>query len=201
MKSALVAILVGVLGQLNTAADPMRELNVNDVYYMAKNVYHEARGDSMRGQAAVAHVVLNRVRSEEFPDSIEDVIFQPKQFSWANGGRRPAIREEEAWERAVEVAAKVMLGEIEDETDGAQYFYAPRGVAGSPAWARRFTETARIDNHLFYRKGPAPSEVILAKGPDALDDLPQPERKPRLPRPEVLAFNNVHTGWNSVIHR
>ena len=51
---------------------------------LAMNIYHEARGERMEGQIAVAQVTLNRAAHEEWPSTICDVVYQPKQFSWTH---------------------------------------------------------------------------------------------------------------------
>lgn len=68
---------------------------------LALAVYYEARGESLRGQRAVASVVMNRVRSPRFPDTPCAVIFQRGQFSFIRGGLSPRGP---SWDRALEVA-------------------------------------------------------------------------------------------------
>jgi spore germination cell wall hydrolase CwlJ-like protein len=53
------------------------DLSEDDLECLVRNVYHESRGESLIGQAAVAHVTLNRVRSPAYPDSVCDVVWQP----------------------------------------------------------------------------------------------------------------------------
>ena len=60
---------------------------------MTANIYHEARGESIKGQYAVAHVTMNRVHHEQFPDTVCEVVFQPKQFSWSHTIDDPRPRE------------------------------------------------------------------------------------------------------------
>jgi N-acetylmuramoyl-L-alanine amidase len=57
-----------------------RDLSEDDLFYMVQNVYHEARGEDALGQAAVAHVTLNRVRSPAYPDSVCSVVWQKDSF-------------------------------------------------------------------------------------------------------------------------
>ena len=67
---------------------------------MTANIYHEARGESLKGQYAVAHVVMNRVHHEQFPNSVCEVVFQPKQFSWTHTINDPRPTEYHAWSQA-----------------------------------------------------------------------------------------------------
>jgi len=57
------------------------------LYCGAQNIYHESRGESNLGQIAVAHVVRNRVESPKYPNTVCEVVWQPKQFSWTHDGR------------------------------------------------------------------------------------------------------------------
>lgn len=59
-----------------------KDLSENDMYCMVQNIYHESRGEDTLGQAAVAHVTLNRVKSPAYPDSVCGVVWQKDQFSW-----------------------------------------------------------------------------------------------------------------------
>ena len=76
---------------------------------MALNIYHEARGESIEGQYAIAHVTLNRVASTKWPDSICDVVYQPYQFSWTHQIRDQKPRGN-AWTVAKQAAALVLSG-------------------------------------------------------------------------------------------
>lgn len=86
---------------------------------MAMAVYHEARGEPLAGQVAVAHVVLNRVASDRYPNDVCEVVTQPYQFSFDWN----APREVEAWYRAVTVAERVMAGDTVDPTGGALHYH------------------------------------------------------------------------------
>ncbi|WP_246020600.1 cell wall hydrolase [Paracoccus subflavus] len=120
-----------------------------DLNCLAEAIYHEARGESVKGQAAVAEVVLNRVDSNRFASSVCGVVNQPKQFSYTIGGRKP-IRNKSAYLRAREIAREALAGAPRMLTGGATYFHTP---AVSPSWAHRFQRTVRIGQHIFYRPG------------------------------------------------
>lgn len=120
-----------------------------DLNCLAEAIYHEARGESVKGQAAVAEVVLNRVDSNKFASSVCGVINQPKQFSYTIGGPKP-IRNKSAYMRAREIARQALAGAPRVLTGGATYFHTP---AVSPSWSHRFQRTVRIGQHIFYRPG------------------------------------------------
>lgn len=124
-------------------------ISAEDVNCMAEALYHEARGEGMKGQAAVAEVILNRVDSRTFPSTVCGVINQPSQFSYTIGGRKP-IRNKAAYLRARAVAEAALAGAPRVLTGGATYFHTP---AVRPAWSHRFQRTVQIGRHIFYRGG------------------------------------------------
>ena len=122
---------------------------------LATAVYFEARGESVKGQFAVAEVILNRVGDDDFPKTVCDVVNQGSsrlnacQFSYACDGRPETIREREAFVQAGKIAKLMLDGAPRTLTQGATYFHS-RHVR--PTWARRFSRTATIGAHLFYRE-------------------------------------------------
>jgi spore germination cell wall hydrolase CwlJ-like protein len=121
---------------------------------LALAVYFESRAETVEGQHAVAAVVLNRVRSDKFPDSICGVVHEGGghrgrcQFSWYCDGRSDEPHDAVSWQRSLDVADAVLNGEVADPTDGALYFHS---TAVRPKWRKKMTKTAAIDNHVFYR--------------------------------------------------
>lgn len=120
---------------------------------LARAIYFEARGESVKGQAAVAEVILNRVDSPLFPHTICGVVNQAGsggcQFSFTCDGRSDAIGDRTAWYVAEKVASALIDGTPRDLTQGATYFHTP---AVRPSWSKRFDMTAHIGSHYFYRQ-------------------------------------------------
>jgi len=118
-------------------------------------LYFEARGESITGQYAVAEVILNRVDSPRYPNSICGVVYQGArsgggcQFSFACDGRSERMHEREAYMLASKIAQVMKDGAPRLLTDGATHFHT-RAV--NPIWARSFPRTAQIGAHLFYRQ-------------------------------------------------
>ncbi|GAB6086571.1 cell wall hydrolase [Alkaliphilus crotonatoxidans] len=112
-----------------------------EVYYLAKIIHAEARGESFEGMVAVGAVVLNRVESPGFPNSIEKVIYQPNQFSSLYDGQF----ELEPDDVAFSAAAKAIMGH--DPTDGCLYFYNPS--IATAAWSFQRQPETKIGNHVF----------------------------------------------------
>jgi spore germination cell wall hydrolase CwlJ-like protein len=120
---------------------------------LSKAIYFEARGETLRGQFAVAEVILNRVDSQDYPSTICGVVQQRGgggcQFSYICDGRADRMRDPEAMWRAERIAAAMMNGAPRALTMGATHFHT-RQVR--PGWARRFPQTAAIGAHLFYKQ-------------------------------------------------
>lgn len=121
---------------------------------LAEALYFEARGETVKGQFAVAEVIMNRVRVSQFPDSICGVVNQGTgrryqcQFTYTCDGRDEVIANKQAYERVAKVARAVIDGAGGSLTDGATYYHT---TAVRPSWSRKFTKTTRIGVHLFYR--------------------------------------------------
>ncbi len=123
---------------------------------LAEALYFEARGETVKGQFAVAEVIRNRVKSSRFPDSYCAVINQGTgrkyqcQFTYTCDGYAEVIAEPRAYARVAKVARAMIDGKSPEVTDGATFYHT---VAVRPSWSRKFTRTAQIGVHLFYRRG------------------------------------------------
>lgn len=117
-----------------------------DLDCLATNVYHEARGEPLVGQYAVAEVTMNRVRSPLFPDSVCGVVHQRGAFSWTYKSNPPEPYGYE-WRRARAVASTVYDSQEAPLVNGALYYHA---TWVSPAWAPGRDRVAMIGRHLFY---------------------------------------------------
>jgi spore germination cell wall hydrolase CwlJ-like protein len=133
------------LAQL-VAATPRPETIDPELRCLAQAVYFESRGESLAGQLAVAHVVINRAKSGRFPTTLCGVVHQPSQFSFVRRGKMPAVRNAAQWSNALAIAQIARDDSWQNRAPGALFFHA-RYV--SPGW--RKTRIAQIDNHIFYR--------------------------------------------------
>ena len=113
----------------------------NNVNLLAHLINGEARGESYTGQVAVGAVVLNRVRSSSFPNTISGVIYQPGAFTAVSDGQinKPVVQS------CINAARDAMNGW--DPSGGALYYYNPAVATSSWIWSRPVV--ARIGNHVF----------------------------------------------------
>ncbi|MBB3993023.1 spore germination cell wall hydrolase CwlJ-like protein [Sulfitobacter undariae] len=123
---------------------------------LAEALYFEARGETVKGQFAVAEVIRNRVKSSRFPNSYCSVINQGTgkkhqcQFSYTCDGKAEVVNEPAAYARVAKVARATIDGKSPDITNGATFYHT---TAVRPSWSRKFTNTARFGVHLFYSRG------------------------------------------------
>lgn len=112
-----------------------------DLQLMANAVFGEARGEPYEGQVAVAAVILNRLESPDFPNSISDIIFQPLAFT--------AVADGQIWltpnERAKQAVLDAMNGW--DPTENALYYFNPKTATSKWIWTR--PQIKQIGQHIF----------------------------------------------------
>lgn len=117
---------------------------------LAQVIYFEARGEIKAGQVAVAQVVLNRVHSPKFPNTIKEVVWQPYQFSYTNDGLHERMVDVAAKAKAYNVAHFVLdYGQYFDSMEGADHYFAHKLV--DPSWKHGMMFIARVGDHSFYR--------------------------------------------------
>jgi len=116
---------------------------------LATAVYFESRGESLEGQLAVAHVVMNRAASGRYPPDWCSVVKQPAQFSFVQHGQFPqADTNSEAWKKA-EAVAELAAANVVPSIGPDVLWYHADYVA--PAWRHNLQEVEQIGAHIFYR--------------------------------------------------
>ena len=160
------------------------EFEERERHCLATAIYFEARGEPLKGQIAVSQVILNRVRSPKFPQTICGVVYQGQhrkgcQFSFTCDGHSDNPRDKALWARAQELSKSFMAGEHWLPEVGYSTFYHADYVR--PRWSYRMNKIDKIGRHIFYKKrGEQPYMVEAAldgeTGTDAdaegVEDLP-----------------------------
>ena len=118
----------------------MQNVTAKETKCLATAIYHEANAESVKGQIAVANVIMNRVKSKDFPNSVCSVISQKGQFSWYGRVKHEYTNETLA-------IARKMLNNRQDNTNGALFFHSGK----NPYWTRKMKMTKQIGNHKFYK--------------------------------------------------
>ncbi|MGI9400483.1 MAG: cell wall hydrolase [Rhizobiaceae bacterium] len=134
---------------------PLSVFSNKEQHCLTAGIYFEARGEPVRGQAAVAQVILNRVKNPTYPNSVCGVVYQNKkwrnrcQFSFACDRIKDKVRDPERWEVAQYVARETTEGRIWLKQVGSSTHYHATYVR--PKWAKRMKKVGRIGLHIFYR--------------------------------------------------
>ncbi|MCS0495384.1 cell wall hydrolase [Ancylobacter sp. MQZ15Z-1] len=122
---------------------------------LAEAVYFESRGEPLRGQIAVAQVVVNRVFSGYYPADVCRTVYQNAkrkfacQFTFACDNVKDVVTEPELWKQAEQIADDMLNGRVWDEKVGRATHYHARSV--HPRWVREMRKLDRIGAHTFYR--------------------------------------------------
>ncbi|ASJ54114.1 cell wall hydrolase [Brevibacillus formosus] len=119
------------------------KVSERDMELLARLVYAEGRGEPYKGQVAIAAVVLNRVASDEFPNTVREVIYAPNAFSPVHDGNL-THKSNESTRNAVQDAVNG-----KDPSNGSLYFFNPDTATSKWIWSRPVT--VEIGNHRFAR--------------------------------------------------
>lgn len=121
---------------------------------LAQAIYHESRSEAYAGQLAVAEVIMNRVASRRYPNSVCGVVYQGSkrrtgcQFTFTCDGSLKAGERGVSWAQSQKLAWKVMFGLHENVSDSATHYHA---VYVKPYWSKGLVRTVKIGRHIFYR--------------------------------------------------
>jgi hypothetical protein len=150
-----------VTGQDQRPMTPVERLGLDDASRaksekcLAEAIYFESRGEAVRGQMAVAQVILNRVFSGKYPNTVCGVVYQNAhrrlhcQFTFACDGIPDIVREPDMWERAKTIAAEMLDGKLWLPEVGKATHYHAYWV--HPGWVREMTKMHKLGVHTFYR--------------------------------------------------
>ena len=138
------------IAERNNIDDTEKEL-------LARAIYGEASNQGEEGMQAVGNVIMNRVKGKEwYGNTLTDVILKDKQFSVFNDPESVnykrmmgATEDDEVYQQALEIAESLILGNIDDNTEGATHYYNPDIV--NPDWADSplMTKLKKIGDHTF----------------------------------------------------
>lgn len=148
--------LPNIITEIKNAPATFRE----EVLCLALNIYHEARGSSQIDQAATAFVVLNRVKSPYYPNTICEVVWQKGYskaakkwvgaFSWTTDRASNIPKELDAWDLSQKLAYRVFAapGKTNDPTDGATHYHEYRS---KPNWSKYGVDKKRLGSHVYMK--------------------------------------------------
>ena len=131
----------GITGGPGTTLGSGNRFSQSDMTLMARAVYGEARGEPYKGQVAVAAVILNRIESELFPNTVSGVIYQPGAFT--------AVADGQIWLQPDDTAMQAVKDAISgwDPTGNALYYFNPATATSKWIWTR--PQIIQIGKHIF----------------------------------------------------
>lgn len=119
---------------------------------MIAALFFEARDQPVTGQEAIAQVIINRVADERYPDTVCDVVYEPRQFSFTHDGLSddpadyPTYHDAKAYERITQLA-KLAINERLGYSITSTHYHA---VSVAPFWADHYRFDGRAGDHVFY---------------------------------------------------
>jgi hypothetical protein len=141
------------------------EFRARELRCMAVAIYFEARDEPIKGQIAVAQVIMNRIRSPFYPKTICGVVYQGErnrhgcQFSFTCTGKHNSVKEKPEWATSVKLAKQVIAGEVWlDEVGYATHYHA---TYVHPPWRHELDKICQIGGHIFYKMKPGTIQVAL----------------------------------------
>lgn len=131
----------GIVGKQTWSILKRHSANFNEMKLLARAVYSEARGEPYEGQVAVAAVIMNRLQSSDFPNTIAGVIFQPRAFT--------AVDDGQFWLEPNATAYAAVYDALRgwDPTRGALYYFNPDTATSKWIWSR--PQIDKIGRHIF----------------------------------------------------
>ncbi|KQO00657.1 cell wall hydrolase [Paenibacillus sp. Leaf72] len=131
----------GITGKQTWKTLKKVSVSEHELNLLARIIFAESRGEPFKGQVAVGAVVMNRLASSQFPDTIKGVIEQPGAFTAVDDGQYRLQPDSTAYKAAVEAIAG------NDPSNGALYYFNPKTATSSWIWTRE--QLLQIGNHIF----------------------------------------------------
>lgn len=158
MKNYIILFLAAVFATSSLAYTNNQHPSKEELTWLIKNIYFEARDQGTAGRLAVMMVTMNRVNSNRFPNTIKGVVTQGGtkkhrcQFSWYCDGVHDKIYDWKSYNEIEQLVLTTLpyFSKITDITDGALFYHA---TYVSPAWskAKTMTKLVQIGDHIFYK--------------------------------------------------
>lgn len=120
----------------------------SEIRCLARAIWHEARGEPLAGQIAVAEVIIARSKDRRWRGDLCRTIRMPHQFSFVRNGRTLPIRDAKGAQRMMDLARAVATNTMSSPARGSLFYHA---TSVKPIWRHGLERTVRIENHVFYR--------------------------------------------------
>lgn len=150
--SNIPATIEEVKEEVKEVQNVVHEVNKIDEYWLALNIYYEARSEPLIGKIAVGIVTMNRVYDDRYPKTVKGVVTDHMQFSWYNDKTVRPPTEQKSWEQCLYAARLLLTKQVDDDIiklmEGATHYHT---IHVNPVWAKTKTKIVQIGEHIFYR--------------------------------------------------
>ena len=144
----LILILIFMLTPVFAHAN-MESYNIK-VFWLAKNIYWEARGEDLFGQLLVGLVTIERLESGKWGDTMKEVVTARKQFSWHSDGKSDIPTDKKAWMMAKDIAIiSLFVYPCVKSRFGLMYYH---NTSVNPYWTDSMDKMITLGNHIFYKR-------------------------------------------------
>lgn len=137
-----------IAGAIIVACAQSGKEDTDQIKCLADNIYFEAGIESDAGKIAVGNVTMNRVKSKHFPNTVCEVVWEDKQFSWTHDGKSDNPGDKVLYADIYEIARSVYNGNMLDITEGSTFYHAD--YISAPSWTKAMKKVGQIDQHIFY---------------------------------------------------
>ena len=139
---------IGQTSGLTFTLSEARTVSHKEMQCLAKNIYHEARGESIAGMMGVAQVTLNRVDTEyRGKKTLCGVVHDSHQFSWTKDSQKTKKLDKPSWQQSLHIAQLVLLGVRIKEIEDSIYFHSHK--IKSPIWTKNLSVNKKIGQHIY----------------------------------------------------
>lgn len=147
--SLIMRLLILILTMFSLSSFGSMKVTYEDLQCMTDNIYFEARGEPILGQAMVGHSVLNRVKDKRWPNEVCKVVYQKKQYSWTTE-KKKAINDRKAYILSSNLAYTLLANRDFEEPTGVTN-YLRCDWRGKVDWWKSMTFLGQIGDHCFYK--------------------------------------------------
>jgi spore germination cell wall hydrolase CwlJ-like protein len=145
MRKLLLVLAVSTMPVVAIAPAVAQHSSLAALQCMIDNLYHEARGEGIKGLQAVASVVMNRAQDDQ--NNICKIVYTRKQFSWTMAKQTKNIEGDIS--DILNVAQAATSNTLVDITGGATHYHTKKV---KPYWAKTLVKTKTIGQHIFYKQ-------------------------------------------------
>ena len=147
----VLVMLVITIGSTTLSFEPEASLATQaEIKCLADNIYHEARGEPLKGQLMVGQTVINRAKDSRWKPTVCGVVYQPKQFSWTIEKPHPSITNKEAYKSIYKLSKMLIKDKDHLDPSGVNH-YLRCDWRDKVSWWKGMEFVGQVGDHCFYK--------------------------------------------------